>query len=723
MIRQYELVELVKSYDPSTDEDLLNRAYVYAMKMHGSQKRVNGDPYFSHPLEVANILTDMKLDDATIATALLHDTLEDTPATYDELKNLFGEEIAKLVDGVTKLSKIELQSTESSQAENFRKLVLAMSDDIRVLLIKLADRLHNMRTLHFFPKPEKRRRIATETLEIYAPLAERIGMKKILDELQDLSFREINPEARESIANRLAYLRSDGANLVEDIIKELQETLDHAGMKAVVSGREKSKYSIWRKMQHKNVTFEQLSDIMAFRVLTDNIADCYQALGIIHSEYSMVPDRFKDYISTPKQNGYQSLHTTVIGPHKQKIEIQIRTQEMHQVGELGVAAHWGYKQKQNSDGKQYRWLRELLEILDTAQKPDEFLEHTKLELFQEQVFCFTPKGELIEMVKGSTPVDFAYAVHSRVGDTCVGAKVNGRMVPLTTVLKNGDQVEIVTSKNQTPSPTWERFVVTGKARSHIRRFVRMQQRDEYAALGKAMLQKIFRQEGYDFNDKAVKNVLAQFKQDTPDDLFAAIGSGNPPAKEVFFAIFPGHRPKTEEAPKSIEDLVTRNPGAVQKANTVKKKDKPIEIKGLIPGMAIHYAKCCHPLPGDRIVGIITTGKGVTIHTIDCETLESYSDQPERWLDVSWGDDSGIGESLTGRLTLVVMNGPNSLGTLSTIVGKNGGNIINLKITNRASDFFEMFIDVQVKDARQLNDIMAALRATAIISSVDRARTG
>lgn len=718
MIRQYELVEIVKAYSPEADEDLLNRAYVYAMKMHGSQKRANGDPYFSHPLEVAGILTEMKLDDATIATALLHDTLEDTPATYEELKTLFGEDVAKMVDGVTKLSKIELQSTESSQAENFRKLVLAMSEDMRVLLVKLADRLHNMRTLHFIPKPEKRRRIATETLEIYAPLAERIGMKKIQDELQDLSFKEINPEARESILNRLAFLREEGSTLVQDIIQELQETVNEHELKAKVSGREKTKYSIWRKMQHKNVTFEQLSDIMAFRISTDSIADCYQALGIMHSKYSMVPERFKDFISTPKQNGYQSLHTTVIGPKKQRIEIQIRTSEMHRIAELGLAAHWGYKQGQKSAGTQYRWLRELLEILENAQKPDEFLEHTKLELFQEHVFCFTPKGELIELPRGSTPVDFAYAVHSHVGNTCVGGKVNGRIVPLTTELHNGDQVEIVTSKNQTPSPTWERFVVTGKARSHIRRFIRQQQRDEYSALGKAMLQKVFRQEGYEFTDKAVKNVLTQFKHDAIEDLYAAIGSGNPPAKDVFFAIFPGHRPKTEEAEKTPEDIINRPISAPQPKN---KKDKPLAIKGLIPGMAIHYARCCHPLPGDRIIGIITTGKGVTIHTIDCETLESYADQPERWIDVSWGDENT--DTMTGRLNMTVVNAPRSLEGLATIIGKNGGNIINLKITHRALDFYEMFIDVQVMDARQLSDVMAALRASPIITNVDRARTG
>jgi GTP pyrophosphokinase len=721
MIRQYELVDLVKTYHPEANEDLLNRAYVYAMKMHGSQKRANGDPYFSHPLEVAGILTEMKLDDATIATALLHDTLEDTAATYDELKNLFGDDVAKMVDGVTKLSKIELQSTASSQAENFRKLVLAMSEDMRVLLVKLADRLHNMRTLDFKADPEKRRKTATETLEIYAPLAERIGMKKIQDELQDLSFRELNSEARESILNRLAYLREEGSTLVQDIIKELQDTVNENGLHAKVSGREKTKYSIWRKMQHKNVTFEQLSDIMAFRITTDNIADCYQALGIIHSKYSMVPERFKDFISTPKQNGYQSLHTTVIGPKQQRIEIQIRTSDMHKIAELGLAAHWGYKQGQKSAGTQYRWLRELLEILENAQKPDEFLEHTKLELFQEHVFCFTPKGELIELPSRSTPVDFAYAVHSHVGNTCVGAKVNGRIVPLTTELHNGDQVEIVTSKNQTPSPTWERFVVTGKARSHIRRFIRQQQRDEYSALGKAMLQKVFRQEGYEFNEKAIKNIMMNFKQDVLEDLYAAIGSGNPSAKDVFYAVYPAHRPKADEGPQTPEEIINKSPGALQ-YNKNRKKDKPLEIKGLIPGMAIHYARCCHPLPGDRIVGIITTGRGVTIHTIDCETLESYADQPERWLDVSWGDE-GSGESMIGRLNLTVLNEPGSLGTLSMIIGKNGGNITNLKIMHRALDFYEMFIDVQVKDARQLSDVMAALRASSTISNVERARTG
>src|SRR5882724_4987003 len=466
MIRQFQLVETVKAYDPGADEDALNRAYVFSMKAHGSQERASGDPYFSHPLEVANILTKMKLDGASIITALLHDTVEDTDATLEQIEQLFGKEVARLVDGVTKLSRIELQSDHTKHAENFRKLVLAMSADIRVLLVKLADRLHNMQTLHFMKDSDKRRRIALETLEIYAPLAERMGMQQMKDELENLAFAELYQDAQASIVQRLKFLREQGGDMVPRIIAELKRTLDAAGIEAWISGREKTPYSIWRKMQRKNISFEQLSDIMAFRIVVPDVSACYQALGTLHSTYSMVPGRFKDYISTPKPNNYRSLHTGVIGPERQRIEVQIRTREMHEVAELGVAAHWRFKQDApRLDGRQYRWLRELLDILEHAAGPEEFLEHTKLEMFQDQVFCFTPKGDLIALPRGATPVDFAYAVHSQIGDTCVGAKINGRLLPLRTELANGDQVEIVTSKAQTPSPTWERFVVTGKARA------------------------------------------------------------------------------------------------------------------------------------------------------------------------------------------------------------------------------------------------------------------
>ena len=725
VIRQYELVERVKAYDPSADEDMLNRAYVFSMKAHGSQTRASGDPYFLHPLEVAGILTNMKLDTATIVTALLHDTVEDTVATQDDIERVFGKEIGRLVDGVTKLSRLEMNSEQSKQAENFRKLVLAMSEDIRVLLVKLADRLHNMRTLHFIGKPEKRKRIARETIEIYAPLAERIGMHRIKDELEDLAFTELNGEARESILAQLARLRSEGEGRVETIIKELTDTLSKDGVpNAQITGREKTPYSIWRKLHNKNVSFEQLSDIMAFRVIVDTVGECYQALGVIHSHYPVVMGRFKDYISTPKPNGYRSIHTGVIGPGRNRIEVQIRTRDMHEVCELGVAAHWAYKQGMPREGaREYRWLSEILDILEHAQKPEEFLEHTKLELFQDQVFCFTPKGDLIALPRGATPVDFAYAVHSQVGDHCVGAKINGRMLPLRTELQNGDQVEVITSKAQTPVPGWERFVVTGKARARIRRFLRTQQRAQYMELGRAILQRQFRQEGYDFSEKALDGVIKIFQQPTSDDLMAAVGSGLLSGREVFLAVFPGHKPHAQQQALTPGEAIDRAASTLSKPPKPKPrgKEQPLPIRGLIPGMAVHYARCCHPLPGDRIVGIVTTGKGVTIHTIDCETLESFHESPERWIDVAWDVGPDSPEEHVGRLTLVVANEPGSLGTLSTVIGKNGGNITNLKITNRNTDFFELMIDIEVKDAKHLTNIVAALRAMSVINSVERSR--
>ncbi len=718
MLRQYELVEIIKAYDPNMNEDLVNRAYVYAMKMHGTQTRASGDPYFSHPLEVAGILTDMKLDTASICTALLHDTVEDTSATLEEIEKLFGVEISRLVDGVTKLSKIEFQSAQEKQAENFRKLVLAMSEDIRVLLVKLADRLHNMRTLHHIGKPEKRKRIALETLEIYAPLAERIGVHKIKEELEDIAFANLNPEARESILARLNYLRDEGGDVVvKRIIAELTDKLTEAGLDAHVYGREKTKYSIWRKMQRKNISFEQLSDIMAFRIMVPNAAECYHALGVIHGIYPTVPGRFKDYISLPKPNGYRSLHTTVIGPENHRIEVQIRTPEMHEEAELGVAAHWSYKQQEGKtpDGRQYRWLRELMDIVEHAQRPEEFLENTKLELYQDQVFCFTPNGDLINLPRGATPVDFAYALHSELGDKTVGAKVNGRIVPLNTKLSNGDQIEITTSKSQTPSPNWERFVVTGKAKARIRRFVRMQQREQYMNLGKGMLQKVMRQEGHDFNERHFNHdVYRQFKVDNIEDLLTGIGSGHVASREVMYAVYPDSKPK--EAPQQIQEF------SIEKKTHQKGKSAPMPIKGLIPGMALHFARCCHPLPGDRIVGIVTTGKGVTIHTIDCDTLESFADTPERWLDVSWEEGEDSPETHVGRLLITIANSPGALGTLSTVIGKNQGNITNLKIMNRSLDFWDMMIDVYVRDSRHLTDIIAALRATPEITSVNRARS-
>lgn len=717
MITDQDLIAQIQSYNPNVDKTPIEAAYEYAKVMHEGQMRSSGEPYYTHPVEVASILTELKMDPATIVTAILHDTLEDTAATYEDLEKKFSKEVADLVNGVSKLTRIESQTMEGKQAENFRKLLLAMSEDIRVLLVKLADRLHNMRTIEGISKEEKRRRIALETLEIYAPLAERVGLHKVKEELEDLAFAQLNPEARESITNRLTFLRSEGTDLVKNIITELEELLKKAGIKGEVHGREKTKYSIWKKMQRKNVAFEQLSDIMAFRVIVDKMEECYTALGIIHSKYPSIPGRFKDYVSTPKPNGYSSIHTTIMGPEKQRIEIQIRTRDMDNQAELGVAAHWAYKDgsaPSTQDITKYRWLRELLDILEQEQHPEDFWENTKLELFQDKAFVFTPKGELIELPNGATPIDFAYAIHSDIGDKCVGAKINGRIAPLNSKLANGDQVEVITSKTQTPSPTWERFVVTGKARSHIRKFIRNQQRSEYITLGKAMLQKIFRQEGYDFTEKAVNGVIKTFKVDENDDIYANIGSGVFVARDVFKAIFPSH--KTEIAKRPSADM---DQAVMVKSSTG--RDAPMPIKGLIPGMAVHFARCCHPLPGDRIVGIVTTGKGVTIHTIDCDTLETFADTPERWLDVSWGDGPDTPEAHVGRVDVTFQNEQGALATMSTVIAKNGGNIVNLRITSRSVDFWDLKVDIYVNDTKHLNNIIAALRATPLISSVERAR--
>ena len=718
MMRQFELVERVKSYDPNADEDALNRAYVYATKMHGVQKRASGDPYFSHPIEVAGILTNYKLDTASIVTALLHDIVEDTAATLDEVKDLFGDEVARLVDGVTKLARIQVQNIETKQAENFRKFVLAMSEDIRVLLVKLADRLHNMRTLHFIADAAKRRNIAMETMEIYAPLAERIGMQEIKTELEDLAFAEMHPEARASILTRLRFLELHGGELVVKIMDELDQTIRKGGIEGYISGREKTPYSIWRKMQVKDVSFEQLSDIMAFRIMVDSIGDVYRVLGIVHTAYPTVPGRFKDYISTPKRNGYRSIHTSVIGPQRHRIEIQIRTHEMHEVAELGVAAHWKYKDSdlfgasalKPVEGRQYSWLRELLDILEHAQSPQEFLEHTKLEMFHDQVFCFTPKGDLIALPKGASPVDLAYAVHTEVGNTCVGAKVNGRIVPLRTRLQNGDQVEIMTSSAQKPSPEWEGFVVTGKARAHVRRRIRAEARTEYLKLGHEILEKTFAKEGLTLTDKGLKGVLEKLGADSIEDLYVKVGEGRMVGREVLVAVYPGARTTDD----NIVNLSQARMRQAQEASGA------IAIRGLTPGMAVHLSECCHPLPGDRIVGITGGGRGIDIHCIDCEHLEDYTEAPERWIDLAWDVDRDKDVHI-GRINLVVANEPGSLGALSTVIARNFGNISNLKIVNRSKEFFEMVVDIEVRGVKHLTNIIAALRATPAINSVERAR--
>ena len=715
MMEQFELVERVRSYDPHASVELLNRAYDFSIEAHGSQTRESGDPYYVHPVEVAGILTDMKLDADTIATALLHDTVEDTIATLDQIESLFGADIARLVDGVTKLSLIEMPYTEESrQAENFRKLVLAMSNDIRVLLVKLADRLHNMRTLKFVKSEDKRTRVALETMEIYAPLAERIGMHHMKDELEDLAFAEIRREARDSVLSRLEFLREQGSDLVSRITAQLQQTFAEAAIEADLSGREKRPYSIWRKMEQDEVSFEQLSDIMAFRIVVDSAEDCYRALGVVHARYPMVPGRFKDYISTPKRNNYRSLHTTVIGPEQNRIEIQIRTHHMQQIAEYGVAAHWQYKQQADqTDGNQYRWLRELLEILENASTPQEFLEHTKLEMFSDQVFCFTPKGELIALPQGATPVDFAYAVHTDVGDTCVGARINGRLAPLRSQLRNGDQVEILRSAEPSPSPIWENFVITGKARSAVRRFVRKQQRSQYRQLGRAIMRKVLQEQNRRISHGTMRRALKSLGRNSLDDLYISVGSGDLDKAHVIKAVYPDPTVR-QRAGKFLSRIRPR-------IGPARDRSDPVPIRGLVPGVAVHIAGCCHPLPGERIIGILTAGKGVTIHTIDCEILEQFNETPERWLSVSWDVSVDPDRLHVGRIETVLSNTPGSLSRLTTVIANNQANISNLKITDRSSDFYEFLVDIEVKDLGHLTAIIAALRADSAINSVERVR--
>ncbi|MFP6747516.1 MAG: bifunctional (p)ppGpp synthetase/guanosine-3',5'-bis(diphosphate) 3'-pyrophosphohydrolase [Alphaproteobacteria bacterium] len=724
MIRQYELVEQVAEYDSHVDEDLLNRAYVFSMKAHGSQLRASGDAYFSHPVEVAAILADYKLDCATIATALLHDTVEDTVATIEQIKELFGPDVGRLVDGVTKLAKLELQPEANHQAENFRKLVLAMSDDIRVLLVKLADRLHNMQTLKYLSSKEKRLRIATETMEIYAPLAERLGMQRLKQELEDLAFAEQNPDARNSVRRRLEFLHQDGDEVQEHISAELERTCEAAGIPVEVTSRIKTPYSIWHKMQRDHVAFEQLSDTMAFRLIVDTAADCYQVLGVVHGNYKMVPGRFKDYISTPKSNNYQSIHTTVIGPDNRRIEIQIRTSMMHRVADLGVAAHWQYKQDVGpGDGGQYRWLQGLLEILEHAQSPEEFLEHTKLEMYSDQVFCFTPRGGVIALPRGATSVDFAYALHTDVGHSCVGCKVNSRVMPLRTQLHNGDQVEILRSTQAAPDPGWENFVVTGKARAAIRRFVRAEQRKDYQKLGQAIAEKAFRESGHEYTERAMENVLKIFDAQSVEDLQVRLGQGHLTSRQLLAKIFPGER--RWRAANALGAINRMLPARLRRggggADEEHRQKHAIPIHGLTPGLAVHYAECCHPLPGDRIVGIVNPGKGIDIHAIDCAKLADLPEDRDNWIDVRWDLDPEALGVYVGRIDTVVSNQPGSLSSLSSVIAKNLGNISNLKVTDRSADFFRIQVDIEVADLKHLTNIIAALRATPDISTAERIR--
>ena len=737
MMRQYELVEKVLSYLPAANEDLLNRAYVYAMKAHGAQKRASGDPYFSHPLEVAAILTDYELDEATIATALLHDVIEDTDATKAEITEAFGAEIGALVDGLTKIDKLNLVSKRAEQAENFRKLLIAISSDIRVLLVKLADRLHNMRTLQHM-RPGSRRRIAQETLDIYAPLAGRMGIQDMKDELEELAFRWLQPEAYSTLLAQLALLRQRNRNMIDTIQAELEAKLAEHGIEGQVVGREKKPYSIWRKMENKQISLEQLSDIYGFRVIVENVGDCYRVLGAIHTTWRTVPGRFKDYISTPKYNNYQSVHTTIVGPGHQRVELQIRTRLMNEIAEFGVAAHSLYKdgvvdanKAASSDSLEpYQWLRRLVNNLLEGDNPEEFLEHTKLELFQDQVFCFTPKGRLMALPRGSTPIDFAYAVHTNIGHSCVGAKVNGRHMPLTTELRNGDEVSIITSKVQTPPPAWEKIAVTGKARSAIRRATREAVRAQYCNLGRDILKSVFAEREKSYSDDLLTQVLDDLSQKSVEDVLAHVGRGELTASEVFKAVFPDEilpeTPRRKSIKRSDEgwfnlrrvaNLRFRWPGSVPAEHTANGVNG-IPIRGIKGDLPITFAPG-GAIPGERIVGIFEPGQGITIFPIHSPLLKDHFDHNDRWIDVTWNIDEGSHERFPAQIKVTAVNEPGSLARIASIIGDKSGNIDRLQMTDRRQDFTDMLIDLEVWDLKHLRDILNGLKGLSAVNSVER----
>jgi GTP diphosphokinase / guanosine-3',5'-bis(diphosphate) 3'-diphosphatase len=731
IMRQYDLIERVRRYNPNTNEALLNRAYVYAMKAHGEQRRASGDPYFSHPIEVAAILTDLKLDDATIAAALLHDTIEDTEATRAEIDGLFGRDIGTLVEGLTKLKKLDLVTKEAKQAENLRKLLLAIADDVRVLLIKLADRLHNMRTLEYMP-PDARRRAAEETLEIYAPLAGRMGMHAMREELDDLAFREIYPEAYDVVSARLNALTERSKVLISEIEKQLAKKLADRGIEARVAGRRKRAYSIWRKMERKSVGFEQLSDIFGFRVIVKTLADCYQALGIVHSTWPMVPGRFKDYISTPKGNDYRSIHTTVIGPSKQRVELQIRTVAMHEIAEYGIAAHALYKDNAGSptellsrESTAYAWLRRTIELLAEGSNPEEFLEHTKLELFHDQVFCFSPKGKLIALPRKATPIDFAYAVHTDIGNTAVGCKINGQIAPLTSELVNGDEVEILTSKAQTAPPAaWESIVVTGKARAAIRRATRVAVRMQYAGLGRRIVERLFQRAKMNYSDEKLIGALPRLARASVEDVMAAVGRSELKASDVARAMYPDYKEERAAAmaakPKSDSSWF-----GLKKLTSVKFKvpdnaDGPaIPIRGINGDLPVRFAPNGGAVPGDRIVGILSPGEGITIYPIQSPALSEFEDNPERWLDVRWDEEEQAPRRFPARIAVQSVNEPGSLAQITQVIAEHDGNIDNIRMTRRAPDFTDVMIDLEVYDLKHLTAILAQLRAKSVVAKAER----
>jgi GTP pyrophosphokinase len=700
MTTSENLITLVRTYNPNSNQVLLRDAFAFGEQMHEGQFRHSGEPYFTHPVAVAGILAEQQMDDATLVTALLHDTIEDTKASYAMVEGRFGREIADLVDGVTKLTNLQLNSTETKQAENFRKLFMATSRDLRVTLVKLADRLHNMRTIKSM-RPDKQAQKARETMDICAPLAGRMGMQWMREELEDLSFKVLNPEGRNSIIRRFIMLQRETGDVVQKITADMRVEFEKASVETEVIGRAKKPYSIWRKMQEKDQGFSRLSDIYGFRIIVATEADCYRALGAIHQRWSAVPGRFKDYISQPKTNGYRSIHTTVSGRDGKRVEVQIRTREMHEVAETGVAAHWSYKNGERVENRfavdPVRWIASLTDRLDDDQDHEEFLEAVKLEMYQDQVFCFTPKGEVVKLPRGATPIDFAYAIHTRIGSACVGARVDGMRVPLWTRLKNGQSIEVITAEGQTPQATWIDIAVTGRAKTAIRRSLREEDRERFMRLGRELARVAFENVGKKSTDKALRTAAKALAIDGMDELLSRLGSAEVTGREVVRAIYP-------ELEQKHGDEV----------------DQGRAVVGLNPDQVQTRGACCQPVPGERILGITFRGQGVVVHAIDCDALIDYEDQPQRWMDLHWQEGTH-GAVNTVTFDVVITNDAGVLGRICTLIGEQNANISDLKFIDRKPDYFKLLIDVDLRDAEHLHRVRTALEAESNVSSIARHR--
>ncbi|MEM6412362.1 MAG: bifunctional (p)ppGpp synthetase/guanosine-3',5'-bis(diphosphate) 3'-pyrophosphohydrolase [Pseudomonadota bacterium] len=714
-LRQYELVEKVKAYHPDADEDLLNAGYVFAVAKHGEQKRASGDPYFSHPVSVAGLLADLRLDEHTIIAGLLHDTVEDTDASLDEIIHRFGPEVGKLVDGVTKLSEINYRSSASKQAENFQKFILATTSDVRVLLVKLADRLHNMRTLHFIKKAEKRQRIARETMDLYAPLAGRIGLYEIRSELEDLAFAQINPTARDMILEELDNITTANADNIDRVETDLKALLAAVGINAQLFGRRKQPYSIWRKLERKSISFRQVADIFAFRVIVEKTDDCYRVLGAAHQRWECLQERFRDFISRPKPNGYRSLHTTILGSGNRMVELQIRTEEMHETAEKGVAAHWGYKNNNYGFDREAAAkvgldpdasLQAFADLIENSADPDEFLEHAKLEMYRDHVFAFTPKGRLIVLRRGAMPLDFAYAVHTAIGETCIGVKINDEPRSLRRPLENGDVVDIIRSNAPAIVSGWETLTVTAKAKSAIRRLVRAREEAEFEILGRRLSEHVIRRDGLDPVAINMAEVSNRAGFDSTEALYSALGRGRFKTAELMEIAFPGSSKSDDEG---VDKLSLTDETA------------PLLVAGdeLTPGVALHMGRCCCPLPGDRIIGIQRPEVGLVVHTSHCGTLATLDDNGHEWVDLKWTELARTDAVAVGRVHVTAANKRGVMATVCSAVAEANANITRIDTGERRGGFIDLYLDIEVEDLKRLTQILAALRSLAVVDAAER----